>query len=285
MKVTDKQKDIVDSLIDKSLTDDVLPWHNPYLLAGIRPYNASTGECYRGVNRFSLGYADSDSKAFVTFKQANDAGLKINKGAKGYAIAFFSMFNKEDENKAVVESFPILKTYVVFKIEDTSGSRDKLKLHDVDTRQADKSNADVDKALGVYVATLSGGLSHARQDRACYTPSLDLVNIPSAENMAQGTYYATLCHELIHSTGHETRLKRLLKSFSCDRANYSQEELIAEIGAVLLQLELGLKPDVDNSAAYLKSWSKYIKANPIVMYSAASKADKAVEFIKGVIHG
>lgn len=281
MRVTDKQKTIVTELIDKALADNVMPWHSPYLLNSVLPYNASTGKKYKGVNLFSLLYADSPSKAFLTFKQANEAGLKINKGAKGYPIAFYTQLNVEDKDTGDNKFIPCLKTYIVFRLEDCSGSRDKLKLveHVKQVKECDSQNAEIDAQLKPYIDTLAGGLVSENQAVASYNPYFDSVNMPQFQNMVSGTYYSTLCHELIHSTGHDTRLKRKLSGFKCNKTNYSTEELIAEIGSVLLCLELGIKPDIDNSASYLKSWSKFLAGDAMKLYSAASKADKAVDFI------
>lgn len=67
-----------------------------------------------------------------------------------------------------------------------------------------------------------------------------------------GSYYATLGHECVHWTGHETRLAR---DFSRSAQAYAREELVAELGAAFLcaDLELELEPREDH-AAYLGHW-------------------------------
>ena len=43
-------------------------------------------------------------------------------------------------------------------------------------------------------------------------------------------YHATLFHELIHATGHTSRLGRELTPYLMSRESYGKKELIAEVG-------------------------------------------------------
>ena len=78
----------------------------------------------------------------------------------------------------------------------------------------------------------------------------------------EGGYFSTLFHELIHSTGHEKRLKRttLNESTGYGSNPYCKEELIAEMGAAFLcgQAELAERT-VDRSAAYIKHWLEQLQ--------------------------
>ena len=103
--------------------------------------------------------------------------------------------------------------------------------------------------------------------------------MPHEQAFKSADYYqAVLAHECIHSTGHSSRLKRLKGAFFGDES-YSFEELVAETGACLLCAEMGIEPDWDNSAAYLKGWSKNIRDNPKWFVQAAGKASKAVDLM------
>ena len=64
-------------------------------------------------------------------------------------------------------------------------------------------------------------------------------------------YYTILFHELIHWTG--TRLGRAMQSFTQDSDKYSDEELIAEMGAMLLSLQFGIRDHIINSIKYIKN--------------------------------
>ena len=96
-------------------------------------------------------------------------------------------------------------------------------------------------------------------------------------------YYSTAYHELVHSTGHKSRLDRLEQTAFFGSEAYSKEELIAEIGAAALINQTGLETSASfrNSAAYLQSWLQVLKGDKRFIVSAASKAEKAVELILG----
>jgi antirestriction protein ArdC len=63
---------------------------------------------------------------------------------------------------------------------------------------------------------------------------------------------------------------------------YTQEELVAEIGTCYLQSLTGITSEFDNSAAYIQSWLKKLKNDKHFIITAASQAQKAVDFILNV---
>lgn len=121
--------------------------------------------------------------------------------------------------------------------------------------------------------------------RAFYNPARDIIGMPRFEQFSSPEeYYATLFHELIHSTGHEARLNRYSFSarvrFGDDR--YAKEELVAELGAAFLCCECGFFPQTQkNSAAYIASWLKGLEDHPTLLFWAASNAQKAVQYMLG----
>ena len=125
-------------------------------------------------------------------------------------------------------------------------------------------------------------------NRAFYNPRNDLVNVPKLSQYKKSEqYYCTLFHELVHSTGHESRLKREEITKNIIRfgdLDYSKEELVAEIGAAFLcghgHIEL---PIIDNSAAYISGWLRKLKNDKKFIFDAAAKAQKAVNYILGEI--
>lgn len=96
-------------------------------------------------------------------------------------------------------------------------------------------------------------------------------------------FYATAFHELTHSTGNKSRLNRITKLAAFGSHEYSKEELVAEIGSAALLNLLGLETSKTfrNTAAYIQSWLKVLKNDNRFIVSAASKADKAVDYILG----
>ena len=119
-------------------------------------------------------------------------------------------------------------------------------------------------------------------DRAYYSRGTDEIFVPAEEQFINLTsYYSVAFHEIIHSTGHSSRLNRLEDSTFGDE-NYSTEELVAEIGSSLLRAYCGIENQKqDNSSiAYLKGWFNAIKnEKPHLIACCAQKAQKAVEYI------
>ena len=100
-------------------------------------------------------------------------------------------------------------------------------------------------------------------------------------------YYSALFHEMVHSTGHETRLNRFdSKTYNRPFASneYSKEELIAELGNAYLCAEAGIdNTELENNAAYIQAWLKALKNDKKLLFSASSQAMKATEYILGKI--
>ena len=92
----------------------------------------------------------------------------------------------------------------------------------------------------------------------------------------------TLFHELIHSTGHESRLARTFGERSGDEL-YSKEELIAETGAAFLCAIAGLETEQSerNTTAYLQHWISTLKQDNRLIVQAAASAQRAVDMITG----
>jgi antirestriction protein ArdC len=122
--------------------------------------------------------------------------------------------------------------------------------------------------------------------RAYYKPSEDLVRIPEPDRFVdRESYYATLFHELAHSTGHASRLDRGLGTSIAPfgSPDYSMEELVAEMGAAFLAAAAGISPPtIEQSAAYIESWGKQLKADKKLVVQAAGAGQKAADWILGI---
>lgn len=265
-----------------------------------------SGKAYKGINIWLLNLSGKHGE-WVTFKQCQTEGGKVKKGAKGQTILYWQMLRKEDPDdidpdtgKAKVKTIPLLKYYTVFNVEaDTEGLKTKhhpepetLRIptyHYEPVEGLDEAdyNAAAEAIIAGYVArcqTLKLDCKGSSNE-AYYAPYLDRVVVPNITQYNEPCeYYSTLFHELGHSTGHASRLNR----FSGKDANaafgsesYSREELVAEITAATILNELGLESgnSFRNSAAYVKSWSKHIKEDPMMFVTAAGKAEKAVDLI------
>ena len=124
------------------------------------------------------------------------------------------------------------------------------------------------------------------QGSAYYTPSRDTITMPTKEQFVKRTsiddFYKVLFHEMIHSTGHSSRLDRKLVGVTADKVSYSKEELVAEIGAMYLTSIANLNPKDHErqSQAYINGWIKFIKSShEKALISAMTHARKGVDLI------
>ena len=97
------------------------------------------------------------------------------------------------------------------------------------------------------------------------------------------SHASTLAHEMVHWTKHATRLNRDLGRNKWGDAGYAMEELVAEIGSAFLCADLQITPEVrDDHADYIGSWLKVLKEDNRAIFTAASMASKAVEYLHGL---
>jgi antirestriction protein ArdC len=109
----------------------------------------------------------------------------------------------------------------------------------------------------------------------------DRIQLPERELFADaGSYYATALHELVHWTGHPSRLGRELGRRFGDAA-YAVEELIAEIGSAFLCAACRLEGRLQH-AAYVAEWIKVLKADKRAVFTAAAKAQQAADYLQGM---
>ena len=122
-------------------------------------------------------------------------------------------------------------------------------------------------------------------ESAYYVPSRDEVHLPPRESFRDvHGYYATLFHELAHSTGHPRRLNREGHQSAArfGSESYSREELVAEFAAAFLGQEAGIDPSrAEQSAAYIASWLRALRDDRRLAVVAAGQAQRAADHILG----
>jgi len=275
-----KVYEIITDQIVKKLSEGDVPWHKPWQ-GGDSPRNLVSGKPYRGINVFLLALQPYASTYWLSFKQCKARGGNVKKGEKGSMICFYKTVKGERENKKGEKestTFPLLRYYYVFNVEQCEGVEYPKPVF----KEPGERIAECERV--VEGMPQKPELKFEEQ-RAFYNPNFDFVNMPKYESFGKvEEYYSTLFHELAHSTGHDTRLKR--KNFSCNffgDHNYSHEELVAEMTAAFLCGRTGIeRVTLDNSAAYIKSWTGKIKADPKLIITTASQAQKAADFIINV---
>ena len=272
--------------ITSMLENGTVPWRKPWNAAGSAPTSLSTGKPYRGINVMILsmtalmeGYG---SPFWGTYKQITERGGQVNKGEKATHVTLWTKAeSKKDKNAdGTPKTFMFMRTFPVFSVDQADWT-DGVKPE----RPALTEHDPIAEAEALAAAYLENGPSLSfGGGRAFYSPSRDAVQMPEMGAFhSPEEYYSTLFHELTHSTGHASRLERdgVTEGHRFGDADYSKEELIAEMGAAFLCAETGINPDVTlaNSASYIANWLKALKDDPKMIVQAASKAQKAAEFV------
>jgi antirestriction protein ArdC len=202
----------------------------------------------------------------------------VRKGEKACPVVFWKQTTVEDKESGEEKKKYLLRFYHVFNVSQCDGLK-------IGTEAVHESVNGIVKPEEIVAnmpqpPVLKHGMTHAY-----YSPREDCVGLPARERFerAEG-YYATVFHELVHSTGHEKRLKRttLTESAGFGSNPYCKEELIAEMGAAFLcgHAEIAERT-IDNSAAYLKGWLDQLRNDKTLIVQAAAQAQKAADFILG----
>lgn len=260
-----------------ALEQEQIPWERPWATSPNR--NLVTGHVYTGINRLLTaceamrkGYS---SPYWLTYRQAKAKGGHVKRGEHGIPIVYWSIKEKtikSEEGEEKVETYPVLRIYTVFNVEQCEG---------IEAPTADRmEHVKPHSIANAYLATSGVTLQHAG-DRAYYRPDTDTINMPPSTAFSSPEHYhATLFHEIVHSTGHESRLNRDIRNVFGDH-KYSAEELIAEIGSAYLCALAGISTaDTErNTTAYCQHWARAIKADPNIILQAAQKAEKAIKYI------
>ena len=279
--------EIVTERILEKLEAGTVPWHKPWSGGGC-PKNLVSGKEYRGINVLLLGSQDFSSPYWVTFKQAKQLGGTVRKGERSTPCIFWKFLARETENAKTGEieskQIPLVRYYSVFNIEQCDGiSHARL---EVETQEPEPFNPI--EAAEAIVASYPDAPSISQDGRgsAYYRPATDSIHMPKPESFdSEGAYYATVFHEMTHSTGHESRLGRpgVTNRIRYGSHEYSQEELVAEMGAAFLLAEARIDSGslTDNSASYITSWLKALKDDPKLVVLAGAQAQKAVDHITG----
>jgi antirestriction protein ArdC len=173
----------------------------------------------------------------------------------------------------------MLRYYLVFNAEQVDGA--VVPATETRTHQP---IAEAEAMAAGYLAPTPGGpvLRHVAADGAFYAPAFDTIQLPPPEAFKSGEhYYLTLAHEMVHSTGHKSRLNRLDGAVARQGGSYAREELVAEIGAAMLAAHVGIESDglIADSAAYIRHWRDTIAKDNGLVISAASRAEKAFHHI------
>ena len=282
-KQTDQaQKDVYKLVTDRiiaQLEQGTIPWQRPWRSAGI-PRNALTERPYKGLNALMLACLGYEQNLFLTYNQVNkDLKGRIRQGEHGHIITWWKTAEaKQGDEQSEEKGKAYLRYYTVFNISQCEGLPDNLTNPN---REQIELPACEDVVRGMPTCP---EIRHKGQS-ALYHPIDDYINIPKRNTFkSDAAYYSTLFHEMVHSTGHHSRLRRrdLIEMAEFGSERYSHEELVAEIGTCFLQSVTGIESEFENSAGYIDSWLKVLKGDKRLILSAGSMAQKAVDYILNV---
>jgi antirestriction protein ArdC/nucleoside-triphosphatase THEP1 len=296
---------MIDLIKDANKGDYKRAWKEEgYLI----PYNFVSKKAYRGVNVVMLSplFGLLDNPYFLTFNQIQEKGGKIRKGSHGHKVVYFSSFNKEYSdaeierlNEKIIDNklekgdektIFFLKYYNVFNGADIEGidfDLDNFSLQGkVVNNEMETGNNEKIEIAEAIVKNYPKPQPEIKftGSRAFYQPANDFLSMPDISKFKTSQdFYRTYFHELSHSTGHESRLKRGLAN-EFGSPEYAFEELIAEFGAVFLSAQAGIMFYTNkNHAGYLKGWNEVLLPNlendNRFLMKASSQAQKASDYI------
>lgn len=253
---------------------------------------------------------------YMTHKQAKKEKVHVLPGSKSIPVFKWGMTVRDKAGKLVPEEefrqmseekqkeytvIPYLRHFNEFNIDQTNFKEkypdkyEKLLSNFVDP---DRNKADINgmynnEALNKVIEEKDGWICPIVLDPArgaAYSPLDNYIHFPpkgnyrihegnAEETFKDGqSYYSTALHEMAHSTGHESVLKRdgIVKFDGFGSPSYAKEELVAELTAAMVSSTLGFdKRITENSAAYLKGWAAALRKEPKYIISVMSDVNKA----------
>lgn len=281
METVNNQKidvyELVTSRIIELLEKGVVPWQQPWTEAGL-PQNLLTKKPYAGINVWILASLGYERNYFLTFKQVKDLGGSVKIGEKSCPVVFWKWSEKEDPTSKAPRKVSMIRYYSVFNIEQCT-DLPELKI----PAFIPKENNPIETCDAIVKAMPKPPKIQHIDMEAYYSPVFDYVNMPKISTFINSeSYYGTLFHELIHSTGHQSRLNRkeLVQTAEFGTVAYSMEELVAELGACYLKSFTGIVNDnFKNNASYIYNWLLRLKKDKRLIVLSAAKAQRAVDFI------
>lgn len=274
---------VTNQIISQLESGNLPPWIKPWRAVGhsADPHNAVTRRPYSGVNTLLLWCAQSvhnwPTAGFLTFKQAKEAGGTVRGGEKATLVVFVKPLivkEKQEDGTEEDRSLTMLRAYHVFNVAQCDGLPERI------TAPRKLAEPISDPAFDAWVKATAADIRFG-SSRACYSPSRDAIDFPMrAAFKSPGHYAATMLHELGHWTGHKSRCDRDLTKGRFGNPEYAAEELVAELCSAFLCAELGIDGEGQQHAAYIANWLQALKNDQRFIFTAASAAQKAANFLK-----
>ena len=266
--------------IEQGVSNWRMPWHTSGKFS-FSPINVTSKKPYRGINTVCL-WAAAQAKGYErgewgTYQQWQERGAHVRKGEKATLVVFWKFANsaaETDDGEDTPRSGSRLlftRGYSVFNAAQVDGYTPKPD-PDAPIEQRIESAEQFFRAVNARVVH--------QGNRAFYSPADDTITLPPfAAFFTPTDYYSTRAHETGHWTSQAGRCNRELGKRFGDNA-YSVEELVAELTAAFTLAHLGLssEPRPDH-AQYITSWLRVLKADKRAIFTAASKAQQAADYL------
>jgi antirestriction protein ArdC len=273
--------DSIINAIEQGVGNWRMPWHTSGRFAS-SPINATSRKPYRGINTVCL-WAAAESKGYesgewATYAQWQERGAQVRKGEKSTTVVFWKFANGTAENQdgednptATGSRLLFTRGYSVFNAAQVDGYTPKTEPDAPMPERIERADGWF-QSIGADVR--NGG------NRAYYTTADDHIQMPAFNSFVENVaYYSTLAHEHTHWTAKSGRCDRQLGKRFGDSA-YAAEELIAELGAAFVCAHLGLSTEPrEDHAQYIQSWLKVLRADKRAIFTAASKAQQAADYL------
>lgn len=297
-------------------------WNKPWLTDGLGWPRNLAGREYGIRNAFMLslhcereGYRIPCFCTFDTVRRLNDGDdgqprVSVLKGETAFPVflAVFIHIHKETGEKITQErwdglsdgdrenyhTFPRTKVFSVFNIAQTNLQETRPQLWEkiemeyskIEPKPLDEmlSFAPMDEMIEQKKWLCP--ITTKRQDDAYYSIMRDEIVVPEKSQFKDGeSFYCTLWHEMVHSTGAKNRLNRLEGGkYGFGTEEYAREELVAELGSAMLAMRYGLCKHLnEDSSAYLKYWLEKLKEDPKYIKTVLDDMNKAASMVMDAV--
>ena len=299
-RVEEIRKQLTATVIE-AIENDPGHWTKPWQAATRAdiPHNPVSGTIYQGGNAlwlFTVG-TEYSSGRWATYRQWQSVGCQVRKGetstpAVKWHFKYGCNSGKHKGTKTSAKEVTCgcgakkivwATDFKLFNADQVDGEAPE---HPRFPLTAPTWNDDVEAGADrarAWFRTIGADWSEVEGDRAYYMDVADRIVTPEAKQFhTVGGFVATVAHEHVHWTGHSSRLDRDLKSARFGSEGYAFEELIAELGSVIVCNHLGLAHEpVRNHASYMKSWLKALKGSdgPSLLWKASTDASAASLFL------
>ena len=263
-----------------------LPWIKSQGGSFARPVNIASKNPYNGVNIVSLWVSaqanEFPSNVWGTYRQWQQSGAQVRKGEKSSLVVFYKTIEIESDGAGTNETEAAERMFARARVFNAA----QVEGFEVPEKDIPEEPVFDPIARAEAFAVSTKAVIREMGDQAYFIPSDDIIQMPerrrftgTATTTPAEAFYSTLCHELVHWSGVKTRLDRDMSGRFGSEA-YAVEELVAELGAAFLCGDLGITPEPrTDHACYLKNWLSVLKSDKKAIFTAASKASQAANWL------